>query len=144
MRTLLVPVADSSESRIMFTWLVENEIKPGDHLHILHVTVIDPSNAALPGGDYFLQVTSHSSGWGGGRARRGRYNYLSSQQIAKQHTTSHLGRFATYVQAISPVHSVVRAPLVTITTQLESAGPRLVTTHPACVPLVLTRSTSVC
>ena len=40
----------------MFAWLLENELKADDQLHILHVSTKDPSNDALPGGDYFEQV----------------------------------------------------------------------------------------
>jgi len=94
-----VAVTDSAESRIMFTWLLENEVKPDDHLHILHVTVKDPSNAALPGGDYFLQVTSHSYTLVGRRpGEKGSYQ-LSVASADGQTTHHHVGQLATYVQA---------------------------------------------
>jgi hypothetical protein len=56
MRNLLVAVADDPRSRLMFAWLLKEEVKADDSLHILHVSMRDAVVDNLPGGDYFDQV----------------------------------------------------------------------------------------
>jgi hypothetical protein len=56
MRNLLVAVADDPHSRLMFAWLLKEELKADDSLHILHVSMRDAAAGSLPGGDYFDQV----------------------------------------------------------------------------------------
>jgi hypothetical protein len=40
----------------MFAWLLKEELKADDSLHILHVSMRDAAAGSLPGGDYFDQV----------------------------------------------------------------------------------------
>jgi hypothetical protein len=56
MRTLLAAVANEPNAKLMFEWLLNDELKPDDKLHILHVAMRDQTDAALPASDYFDQV----------------------------------------------------------------------------------------
>lgn len=56
MRILLAAVADEPNAKLMFEWLLKDELQPGDRLHILHVAMRDQTDAALPASDYFDQV----------------------------------------------------------------------------------------
>lgn len=62
-RTLLVAVTDDPHSRLMFAWLLDGALQPTDQLHILHVALAEPTDAALPGGDYFEQVSEAQAAW---------------------------------------------------------------------------------
>lgn len=52
----MVALANDVHSKLMFTWLLENELQPDDQLHMLHVSLRDASNGALPHSDYFEQA----------------------------------------------------------------------------------------
>lgn len=58
MRCLLVAVADDPRSKVMFTWVVNHQLKQDDRVHLLHVAMREVSSEgfALPGSDYFDQV----------------------------------------------------------------------------------------
>lgn len=61
MPTLLAAVDSSQPSRIMFRWLLENELQPTDKLHLLHVAMrVGQDREGLPHTDYFDQV---GAGW---------------------------------------------------------------------------------
>jgi hypothetical protein len=61
MRNLLAAVSDEPNAKLMFEWLLKDELQPHDKLHILHVAMRDQTDAALPASDYFDQVGSTAS-----------------------------------------------------------------------------------
>lgn len=63
MRNLLVAVSNDPACKLMFAWLVQDELKPDDTLHILHVAMREQTDAALPGSDYFDQVHCVVDDW---------------------------------------------------------------------------------
>ncbi|KAF8070922.1 hypothetical protein HT031_001003 [Scenedesmus sp. PABB004] len=57
-RELLLAVDDTPQSQVMFDWVLDNELQPGDRVHLLHVTlrIASAPRGDLPRGDYFEQA----------------------------------------------------------------------------------------